>query len=328
MRKLRRISMVMPGDFAGSPSLDGITPSEGGTNGGDSLTITGRNLSTATGVLIDGEACGSFSATSSVIACTSPALAAGTYDIVVQFPSGNLTLEDAYTAVSSIFDPATLPLTGWWRAGYAGPPWVGNVSAGSSGSRDLVAGSDPALAIGAALNGYDTAEGANDSYLVNATAISSLLSATKWSAVALIRPTAITYAGSTALYNGDGIIFDSLGFCGIALGKGAGNRVYAYQWDGAECLASTNITLDAWNLVQARYDGEVLSIRVNSSAIWGAGSAGNTQTTTGTLRIGAAPSGQWFTGRIAEVMLAAADFDDETFDNIKSYVNARYDLSL
>lgn len=226
------------------------------------------------------------------------------------------------------FDPATLPLTGWWRASYSGDPWVGTASAGSSGSRNLTAGVAPALDVGVSLNGYTTASGANDKFLVNGTAISTLLTATEWSMVALVRPTTITYTGSSNLYLGDGIIFDQGGYCGLAMSTVSGTpKVFVYQWDGVECIASGNVTLNSWNLIQARYDGTFIQVRTNSNTLWAIASAGNTQLVTNSLLIGATPSGQWITGQIAEVMLAPSDLGDD-FDNIKLYINDRYGLSF
>jgi hypothetical protein len=61
----------------------------------------------------------------------------------------------------AVFDPATLSLTGWWRAAYAGSPWAPTASAGTSGTANRDLGVDSGAAtpsVGTALNGLDTAD--------------------------------------------------------------------------------------------------------------------------------------------------------------------------
>lgn len=46
------------------------------------------------------------------------------------------------------------------------------------------------------------------------------------------------------------------------------------------------------------------------------------------LRIGTAYNGSFFNGRMAEIGMAKEALSDEVFDNIKSYINSKYGLSL
>jgi hypothetical protein len=55
---------------------------------------------------------------------------------------------------AAAFSPASLPLT-LWVEDYAGLPWVGEASAGTSGAHSLTAGTAPG--VGTAFNGHDTA---------------------------------------------------------------------------------------------------------------------------------------------------------------------------
>jgi len=55
------------------------------------------------------------------------------------------------------FDPATLALSGWWRASYAGVPWTPTASAGTSGANGNLAANVNAPTVGAAVGGFTPA---------------------------------------------------------------------------------------------------------------------------------------------------------------------------
>src|SRR5690606_13622046 len=107
-------------------------------------------------------------------------------------------------------------LTGFWRGSFSGSPWVGTASAGSSGTRDLTEATNPP-STGAAQNGYVPADfdGTND-VLGNATAMSTLLTASGYYYWALFELDAITgtLADSSAFSNA-AVWSDSGGFLGM-----------------------------------------------------------------------------------------------------------------
>lgn len=230
------------------------------------------------------------------------------------------------------FDPATLTLTGWWRAdgstGYQNSTgtWDGVASAGGSGSRDLTEATNKP-ADGPALNGHTPPDfdGTNNRE-ANATAISTMLSASAWRGWWLVNCDAIATNSATSYLN-DCIMDDSGGFWGIFLRANGGSPlVYAYQWDGAEKKAQESISTGGWALIQARYDGTNIRLKVNSGSVQTA-AAGNISTTTGTIRCGYNVTTA-FNGRMADIGLLASAGSDADFDDIRSYVNARYGLSL
>lgn len=241
-------------------------------------------------------------------------------------------------ASSAVFDPATLSLTGWWRANSTTQyqnstgTWTGTASAGGSGSRNLTqATSGQRPADGTALNGHTPPDfDGFDDVEANATAISTLLSASAWRMWTLVNLDAIA-ANSAASYSNDCLVTDSGAFWGVFVRNNAGTHtVYAYQWDGAEKFASTTATLTgAWVLIQARYDGSNIRLKVNSTSVV-TGAAGSISTTTGTLSVGARDSAGNgpSNGRMAELGLLASAGSDADFDDIRTYVNARYGLSL
>jgi hypothetical protein len=83
-----------------APTVTGVSPSAGPTGGGTSVTITGTNLTGATGVAFGSTAATSFTVNSATqITATAPAGTAGTVDVTVTTPGGTSTTStaDQYT---------------------------------------------------------------------------------------------------------------------------------------------------------------------------------------------------------------------------------------
>ena len=230
---------------------------------------------------------------------------------------------------ASVFDPATLSLTGWWRGSFSASPWVGTASAGSSGTRDLTEGTN-APASGSAVNGFNPADfdGTNDE-LSNATTMGTLLSASAWMAWVLFWADGIDTSNADATaYNNDALICDAGQFWGIHLRNTP--TVQIYQWDGAAKVNAHAISTGAWNLICARYDGTNLRSSLNGGAITSL-AAGNITTTTHALKVGenAAGSPSYLDGKILDIgMMASAGSDANITTDIKAYVNSRYNLAL
>jgi autotransporter-associated beta strand protein/surface protein len=84
----------------GAPTVTSISPSSGSTLGGTSVTITGTNLSGATGVTIGGVAAASFTVDSATqITATTLAGTAGSASVVVTNPAGSNTANTLFTYV-------------------------------------------------------------------------------------------------------------------------------------------------------------------------------------------------------------------------------------
>lgn len=86
--------------FANDPaaSISSVTPSALAVAGGDTVTVTGYGFANATSVTFGGTAGTSFSVVSDrEISVVAPAKAAGSYDVVVVRPQGNLTDTGAVT---------------------------------------------------------------------------------------------------------------------------------------------------------------------------------------------------------------------------------------
>ena len=78
------------------PTVSQVSPRQGPTAGGTAVTISGTNLTGATGVTFGAAAAASFTVNSATqITATSPAASAGTVDITVTTPSGTSALSQA-----------------------------------------------------------------------------------------------------------------------------------------------------------------------------------------------------------------------------------------
>ena len=128
------------------------------------IRILGTHLNNATSVTIGGTAVTgrTFTPTDGVIACTAPAKAAGTYDLVVTTPSGTSTLVNAirYAASGAQTDIRRLIVD----AGYNGG--AGNYSNGGNGGNGGRAVYAAGLTISAGTKTWsaDAGEGANASF--------------------------------------------------------------------------------------------------------------------------------------------------------------------
>lgn len=231
---------------------------------------------------------------------------------------------------SGSFNPATLSLTGWWRASYGGSPWTPTASAGSSGSNgNLTKTADPAEpAVGSAVNGFTPADfdGSNDA-LAGTAADTALFTGAAGSIVVLFYADAAT-ADSGNWYGNPQL----LGHNGTSGRVGVGFSdagVVAGYYDGSSHLyLAAAASTGAWHLGQVKWDSSNLKVRVDSGA-WQTLGAGAASLVGDTLRVG--PdflTSQHFNGKILEIMTAASALSDDNFNNIKSYVNTRYALSL
>jgi hypothetical protein len=84
-----------------APTVTSISPTSGSTAGGDTITITGTDLTGATGITVGGNACTAFNVASATSAtCTTPAGTAGTASVVVTTPGGSNAANTLFTYVA------------------------------------------------------------------------------------------------------------------------------------------------------------------------------------------------------------------------------------
>lgn len=233
----------------------------------------------------------------------------------------------------SPFDPATLSLSGWWRASFSASPWVGVASAGSSGSRELSEGTNPPSA-GTAVNGLTPADfdGTNDFLTASTVGAANLehyftTSAYTYSLL-IFADAAAADAGDADGYTMPGLIGD--GSFATPMGcsfSDAGIRAWhnaSGNWNSVEVPCSTG----AWHAVQVRYNGTTLQTRVDGGA-WSDQTRGNVGISlAATMRIGRNYASVYFNGKILDIITASTALTDENLDSIIEYYNSQYGLSL
>lgn len=305
-----------------APVVLGISPNTGPAAGGTLVRITGYNFENVSSVTIGGAACTGLIVGGGIITCYSPA-GSGAQNVVVTGPGGASTLAGGFIYPGSAFDPATLSLTGWWRASYAGSPWPGIASAGSSSGRNLAEATNPP-SIGTALNGLTPAnfEGTDD-IIASSFQLDSFVSSGAWYVGVLARAGAL--AAAVATFIDACLITEPNGQWGIAV-SASGAR--AFTNDGAnKATGFVTFGTSTWTWIEAWYDGTTLSISSNGGtpATVAAGSLTSPNLRTPTLAGSGASS--FFNGQIAEVVLSNATLLASRA-NLKSYINTRYGLSL
>jgi hypothetical protein len=234
----------------------------------------------------------------------------------------------------SVYDPAVLSLTGWWRPNYGGSPWAGTASAGSSGSRNLAEGTN-APSAGTALNGYTPADfdGTNDKLaLSGGLYLDTLMGAATgsfWFAVLVRMDTLAADAGAI----NNPILFGDADNVNMGLSISDGGA-FAFMYDTTTGYASTSTacTASAYHLIQVWHDGTNLNLMVDQTAAtptaipltWFDTYSSGMPATVGTNTY----AGKFIDGRIAEVLTMASDPGSTVRTNVRSYINSRYALSL
>ena len=223
------------------------------------------------------------------------------------------------------FDPATLSLTGWWRD-FAGLSWSGTASAGNSGSHSLSSvGSDPSVG-SLAGNGVAVFDGVTN-YITYAAVPTDLFnnSALTWSA--LIKTNSLPTAGGHAY--ADATIMCDNTTANLALGVSTSGARVAIDdgaaWNDTPQSAFSNAT---WTSVQVTYDGATLKCRTNNNTWQTMASGPPSLGGAGNLSIGFNGFGVHFVGSMADIITSNTVLSVANLDNIRSYYNTRYGVSV
>lgn len=239
---------------------------------------------------------------------------------------------------ASSFNPATLPLTGWWRAPYATVSWLGTPSSGFSSGSNLIqtASLNQPTAVASTLNGATIADfdGSNDWLTLAQGAnvvqpLSLLFSASAGSVACLYNAeTAGADVAAGAPFSMATFVSDLspalFGF-GVSSTGVRGGYYDGLTWDSANVATSLNV----WHLAQMRWDGTKVEVRVDGGSWATTARAGGIQNLAGIVRVGVAyDNGRLLDGQIAELLTAASVFTDAQFDAFRSYCNTRYRLNV
>lgn len=230
---------------------------------------------------------------------------------------------------TGIFDPASLDLTGWWRASYTGLPWEPAASAGSSGTVGDITSASVDPSVGSAVNGLTPADfdGADDAaYQTISETLDTLFNASSYSGWALVWADTVS-TDSTNPYSNDTVVgTTTTSFWSIYLRSS--NKVGVMNYDAAWLKAETHFSAGEWQLVQWKHTGTDIKIRVNNGP-WVSTSAGSLDDLTFRLKLGTNwDTSQFFDGKLLELATSDAVLSDDDFDGVLEYARDRYDLTL
>ena len=311
------VFLYLPSGIAAStpaPTITSLNYTRGDIGGGgQSIVITGTNLSSASSVTFGGTSATITANTSTTVTVTLPAHASGTVDVAVTTPGGTVTSVSAFKYV----DLAGL-VNGWWR----GPDYAVGTWTKKKGQNLTEATNPPAVGNGAdQLGGFNTVkfDGTNDHLNdVVSTDITAYVSAGSGFGWALIYPTAGGASDDTTPYLNPGIWSDGpnagAGFASLNVSTNGTNHLQMYIWDnnpGAK-VVPLNITFSTWTLVLFKWDGTNLKARLGSGA-WSSVACGNLFVTTFKLSAGENYNGSaFYTGKHAELALGNSIPSDGT----------------
>lgn len=230
------------------------------------------------------------------------------------------------------YTPAIDSWTIWNRVAYAGSPWTGTASAGSSGSRDLTEATNPP-SVGSALNGFDTADfdGTNDRFYVHAW--TDLFSLAAGTCIVLFNADAAAAEITTNGYDEPTLVGSADGNASMGLSVhisgGSTYRVRAHVRDsGGYKTRVQTITLSSWNLACMRWDSTNLKLDLNSLSTSSVACGAIPDCPNNTLFGNNYTGTLFFNGKIAEILCAQTAITDAKLLQIKTYMNTRYGLSL
>lgn len=227
---------------------------------------------------------------------------------------------------TSVLNPATTSATGYWLD-YAGAPWTGTASAGSSGGRTLVVGSAPA--VGANFGTHPSADfnGAANN-LVTAITADNYFSAGGGTIDIVVEMDVL--AASAANAYDEPALWGKTG-AGHFLVSVSANGVRASNLDASFVRTTTGyvaISTGTKYCVQAKWNGTNLMIRVNGGA-WASVASGPAGfLSANTCDVGVNYDGtKLVNGRIARILTYSSALSDATLDALYASARASFGVS-
>lgn len=237
------------------------------------------------------------------------------------------------------FDPATLALTAWWRSYANASPWVGTASAGTSASQDATGFPGTKPGAGPTLNGYTTADfNGSSQYLVPDDTLATYYDADGYGGWALIYLDGVVTDDATAngAIENEALFAADTGYHAIYFRANGGSPLIGishYASGATYDNATASISTGAWVLVHWRFTTGTNALEIGTNGTWAAPvtAAGDLNATALglTLNIGRNYAHtKYFDGKLEGFGLFDFSPSDSDINNIKSYANARYGLSL
>ena len=239
----------------------------------------------------------------------------------------------------SIYDPAVLALSGWWRdyppeSGGAPVPWASSASAGPSVGRTLYHGvSSPtqgALYNGHRSAGFDGVYNSTNSQEGSGELINQYITATAWTRWYVFKASVLNAPGDNPTLDPNSwasrALFDDLGYTYLCdTVDTAGIHIHQYDAGGRKIISSGPIVVGTVYRVIARFDGAFMRLRVNGVDV--------TPVASGTItspylaipyRLGDSYSTAHFGGDLLEHGVSQVSLTDAQVSLVDSYFVSRY----
>ncbi len=329
------------------PTVSGISPSSGGTAGGDAVTITGTGFTGATSAELGGVPITSFVLTGdTTITGITRARVAGS-NLLITVDGLGFTTGFTY---ADPFSPASLALSGWFEAGDlttgTGAVWAGKASAGISGTTDCYIAGGNNIGYGVTLNGHQTMRvtaGTNTfgmwdkathttrrvGTVMAGLSGGDIVTCTMWALINLVSP----------LPAGAGVQADAslLGpytqnMSAVMAGTVATvDKIEGYGRFGK--VPQANVTPATWVLAQYRFNEPAGYVEIRQgSGSWtqvsGVSTIFNDTSLNGQWVVCGASLGSTLPCDVASMGVAPGILSDGDLDNVRAYLNDRYGLSL
>ena len=231
---------------------------------------------------------------------------------------------------AAVFNPATLPLTAFFETPFAGSPWVGQASAGTSGSNNATEATNPPGIV--AVNGRNAPDfdGTNDR-LVLAGTLDTYVNTNAGTGVALVYIDAIATNDVTAYAND--CLMCTTPTAELAIALRSNGSVLFHLYDGGNKLASRAFTTGGLHSIVWTHDGSTIKIGVDElpGAAGGLSSAaaGSISGMTAGVRLGTNYNASTFlNGRVPAFYASDTVLSSANIYSLYSRLNALYGTSL
>lgn len=235
-------------------------------------------------------------------------------------------------AGGTLFRRASLPLTGWYAKGYPGGipgSWPASTSAGTSGGNGAISHATDPANVGAALNGYASADFDGISTRLDSSGtLDTFVSASAYSGWALLDLDTVSSDFGGGGYNNPCIACDvtdfwylyarSSGLLGVGHYDGAFNQ--------AECAYAI---ASGPTLVWFKFEAGNIYIATNAGAWSAPVPAGNIAGLAGGFSLGVnGAATQWVDGRVWEFAISDVTISDADRASVRLDINADYGVTL
>jgi len=227
-------------------------------------------------------------------------------------------------AAPANFTPSSLAPTGWWRANFPGVPWPPTPSAGTSGANGNLTVHNGAVVAGVAQNARIPGSFGGAADLLNATAVTTLVTKPAGTILALVKTNAAA-APAPNPYDDPAVYVDGNADLALTFTTSGWGAV---AYDGAFKTAYKATATGAYHLVMMRWDSVNLGITVDDYT-------GEVQTACGVLTVligsgivGEGNGGGFLNMDLLELLTFNTKLSNADFVRIKTYCNVRYGLTL